>query len=125
MDNLLEQIKDFKKCVKSDNSDYLTGYLAALSAVEGMIEARRMNMSDNKVRLIDANIVIQKLKSYYNKLSPSIYSEIIRRDEVSSCIAELINAPTAEASPCEFCKYDGSGNPCIACPATAKEDKDG
>ena len=97
MDNLLEQIKDFKKCVKSDNSDYLTGYIAALSAVEGMIEARRMNMIDNEVRLIDANLVIQKLKSYYNKLSPSIYSEIIRRDEVSSCIAGLINAPTVEA----------------------------
>lgn len=99
MDNLLEQIKDFKKCVKSDNSDYLTGYLSALSAVEGMIEARKMKMSDNEVRLIDANLVIQKLKSYYNKLSPSIYSEIIRRDEVSSCIAELINAPTVEAQP--------------------------
>lgn len=36
-DDILEQIKDFKKCVKSENRDYLTGYLSALSAVEGML----------------------------------------------------------------------------------------
>ena len=29
-------------------------------------------------------------------------------------------AATVEASPCEFCRYNGCGNPCIACPATAK-----
>lgn len=36
-DDILKQIKDFKKCVKSENSDYLTGYLSALSVVEGML----------------------------------------------------------------------------------------
>lgn len=35
--NLKSQIKDFKKCVKSENSDYLTGYICALSAVEGVV----------------------------------------------------------------------------------------
>ena len=34
---LQEQIASVKRSVKSENSDYLTGYIAALSAVEGMI----------------------------------------------------------------------------------------
>lgn len=34
---LLEQIKTFKRSQKSTNCDYLTGYISALSAVEGMI----------------------------------------------------------------------------------------
>lgn len=34
---LKRQIADFKRAVKSENSDYLTGYISALSAVEGMI----------------------------------------------------------------------------------------
>lgn len=33
---LKKQIADFKRAVKSENSDYLTGYISALSAVEGM-----------------------------------------------------------------------------------------
>lgn len=49
------------------------------------------------VRLIDANAIVWKLKSYYEALSPDVQSELIRRDEVSSCIAELINAPTIDA----------------------------
>lgn len=36
--SLKAQIAEFKRCVKSDNSDYLTGYICALSSVEGMIE---------------------------------------------------------------------------------------
>ena len=34
---LIEEIADFKRCQKSKNCDYLTGYISALSAVEGMI----------------------------------------------------------------------------------------
>ena len=34
---LKKEIADFKRTVKCDNSDYLTGYICALSAVEGMI----------------------------------------------------------------------------------------
>jgi hypothetical protein len=34
---VLEEIADFKRCQKSENCDYLTGYISALSAVEGMI----------------------------------------------------------------------------------------
>ena len=41
LQNLAEEIAAFKRCVKSENSDYLTGYLCALSAVEGMIAERR------------------------------------------------------------------------------------
>lgn len=34
---LIKEIADFKRCQKSTNCDYLTGYISALSAVEGMI----------------------------------------------------------------------------------------
>ena len=34
---LKEQIADIKKAIHSPNSDYLTGYLCALSATEGVI----------------------------------------------------------------------------------------
>ena len=34
---LIKEIADFKRCQKSENCDYLTGYISALSAVEGMI----------------------------------------------------------------------------------------
>lgn len=37
LESIKKQIADFKRCVKSGNSDYLTGYISALSAVEGMI----------------------------------------------------------------------------------------
>lgn len=43
---LLYQIKKFKSCVKSDNSDYLKGYLCALSAVEGIIEEGKSENND-------------------------------------------------------------------------------
>lgn len=51
------------------------------------------------VRLIDSKPILEKLKVYYDALSPDVQSELIRRDEVSSCIAELINAPTIDAQP--------------------------
>lgn len=51
------------------------------------------------IRLIDANAIVEKLKSYYEALSHDVQFELIRRDEVSSCIAELINAPTIDAQP--------------------------
>lgn len=35
---LKKQIADIKKTIHSANSDYLTGYLCALSATEGVIE---------------------------------------------------------------------------------------
>ena len=34
---LKKQISDFKRMVQSPNSDYLTGYVCALSVTEGMI----------------------------------------------------------------------------------------
>lgn len=36
--SLKAQIADLKRCVKSLNSDYLTGYISALSAVERIID---------------------------------------------------------------------------------------
>ena len=35
--DISKKISDFKKAVNSPNSDYMTGYLSALSVVEGMI----------------------------------------------------------------------------------------
>lgn len=35
--DLAKQIADFKRAVNSPNSDYMTGYLSALSVTEGMI----------------------------------------------------------------------------------------
>ena len=43
---LTDEIATFKKCVKSDNSDYLAGYLCALSAVEGMIAMMEVEQDD-------------------------------------------------------------------------------
>lgn len=36
-DALKKQIKKVKKCFRSENNDYMTGYISALSVVEGMI----------------------------------------------------------------------------------------
>ena len=41
LQKLADEIVSFKRSVKSDNSDYLTGYLCALSVVEGMIADMR------------------------------------------------------------------------------------
>ena len=41
LQSLADEIATFKRCVKSENSDYLTGYLCALSVVEGMIADMR------------------------------------------------------------------------------------
>ena len=41
LQKLADEIASFKRCVKSENSDYLTGYLCALSVVEGMIADMR------------------------------------------------------------------------------------
>lgn len=55
------------------------------------------------VRPIDANALIKKLQIYYESLSPDVYSEFIRRDEVSSCIAALMDAPTVDAESVKTC----------------------
>lgn len=36
--DILIEISSVKRNIKSDNNDYLTGYISALSAVEGMLE---------------------------------------------------------------------------------------
>jgi len=36
-DALAEEIAKVKRCIRSENSDYLTGYISALSGVEGQI----------------------------------------------------------------------------------------
>lgn len=36
-DALRKQIAKVKRCFRSENSDYMTGYISALSVVEGLI----------------------------------------------------------------------------------------
>lgn len=36
-DALKKQIAKVKRCFRSENNDYMTGYISALSVVEGMI----------------------------------------------------------------------------------------
>ena len=45
LQKLANEIASFKRHVKSDNSDYLTGYLCALSVVEGMIADMRREVT--------------------------------------------------------------------------------
>ena len=56
LQSLAEEIATFKRCVKSENSDYLTGYLCALSAVEGMIadmrEVNRMSLREEQCQKV-------------------------------------------------------------------------
>ncbi len=48
LQSLAYEIARVKRCVKSENSDYLTGYLCALSVVEGMIaDMREVNNESN------------------------------------------------------------------------------
>ncbi len=48
LQKLADEIASFKRRVKSENSDYLTGYLCALSVVEGMIaDMREVNNEGN------------------------------------------------------------------------------
>ena len=42
LQNLAEEIAAFKRSFKSANSDYFTGYMSALSLVEGMIAEREV-----------------------------------------------------------------------------------
>lgn len=37
VEELKKQIKKIKRCFHSENSDYMTGYISALSVVEGLI----------------------------------------------------------------------------------------
>lgn len=48
LQKLADEIASFKRHVKSDNSDYLTGYLCALSVVEGMIADMRQKGENNE-----------------------------------------------------------------------------
>ena len=45
LQKLADEIASFKRCVKSENRDYLTGYLSALSVVEGMIADMRREVT--------------------------------------------------------------------------------
>ena len=45
LQKLADEIASFKRCFKSENGDYLTGYLSALSVVEGMIADMRREVT--------------------------------------------------------------------------------
>lgn len=47
---LLSEISSVKKNMKSDNGDYLTGYISALSTIEGMIAGQpKINIRENEI----------------------------------------------------------------------------
>ena len=50
VDELKKQIAKVKKCFSSENQDYATGYISALSVVEGMIAYLSDQAESNKVR---------------------------------------------------------------------------
>ena len=89
------------------------------------------------VRLIDANSVCKKIvesirhaEEWANEAKEQQDTHGLRcaseaKTSLLAMLARIHDEPTIEASPCDFCQYDGCGNPCIVCPATAKEDKDG
>lgn len=51
-DDLNNQIKKVKRCFHSENSDYMTGYLSALSVVEGMIAYMEDQATSDKKQAI-------------------------------------------------------------------------
>ena len=58
---LKKQIADFKRAVKSENSDYLTGYISALSVVEGAIAEQPTANVVEVVRCKDCKYLFQDL----------------------------------------------------------------
>lgn len=68
---VLEELADFKRCQKSENCDYLTGYISALSAVEVMIAeqpkagewisvSERLPESEDKYAWFKCNVTIMR-----------------------------------------------------------------
>lgn len=52
----------------------------------------------SEIRLIDANALFLKQKSHADLFKDSgIHDDIIRRDEATMALAEILNAPTIEA----------------------------
>lgn len=72
---LKKQIADFKRAVKSENSDYLTGYISALSTVEGMIAEQPSADVVEVVRCKDCRNFEQGFIGWCNEFERSIYSD--------------------------------------------------
>lgn len=53
---------------------------------------------------------------------------VAHNERAAQLLENIMNAPTIEATPCSFCRYNppssGDGKPCTMCPASAKEVQD-
>jgi hypothetical protein len=67
--DITKQIADFKKAVNSPNSDYLTGYICALSVTEGLIA--ETPTADVAPRADTVREFADRLKNYYTHLKGS------------------------------------------------------
>lgn len=91
---LKKQIHDFKRAVNSPNGEYMTGYISALSVVEGMIASLpdvNAVPSDIPTRLIDAN---------------SLKDKWLHSDHKGMFVDFIDNAPTVPAVP--FVKHEST-----------------
>lgn len=88
---LKKQIADFKKAVHSPNGDYLTGYVCALSAIEGIIAG-----------LPDADVVevVRCKDCQYFRIDPDDFLGICKCGSIATSYAGEIY-PERE----HFCSY--------------------
>lgn len=61
---LKEDIHDLKQNIKSDNEDYLTGYISALSTVEGLIVSKYLPTNYDFLEFLSQEYKLSSAKEY-------------------------------------------------------------
>ena len=96
--DIAKQIADFKRVVNSPNSDYMTGYLCALSVTEGMIA---------KTPTADAVEVVRcKDCKYFFRYSDEHKQCVEKAD--GDCRIKIMNSVNAQYYACQdtdYCSY--------------------
>lgn len=90
---LKEQIADIKKAIHSPNSDYLTGYLCALSVTEGVIAYLPAADVVEVVRCKDCKFFIPDAELDHNE-----YPNITEADGLCDCSLKFTDAD-------DFCSH--------------------
>lgn len=80
---LKKQIADFKKAMNSQNSDYLTGYLCALSVTEGIIATLP---TADVVPIADVDKLEYTLSGVMHSVDKWLDGEELEQDEVNRAI---------------------------------------
>lgn len=89
----------------------------------------------NEKRLIDANALLSKFKEHRDLYAPSWEAFKVssinvksRVDEIDTCMADVINAPTVDAVEvvrCKYCKWKNTrGCPYMNFNSSARDDLD-